>query len=448
MDQTAPPKRLHGPGPGRLGESLTGQVVGGKYRIESVLGRGGMAIVFAARHVTLGQAVAIKVLKPEIAGGASQAERVVREARAAARLSSENATRVLDIDALDSGEPYIVMEQLQGADLGQVLARRGPLPVRDAAGYVVQACDAIAEAHAMNLVHRDLKPSNLFLTTRRDGSDLVKLMDFGISKLISTDPEDSITATHESLGTPHYMSPEQLMTAKDVDTRTDIWALGVIVYRLLTGQYPFVGETTPALHVAIASAPAPRLRDVRADAPAEIEALVLACLAKSHQDRPRSVHAVARVLLPFADDDTRRRYAHLAETPGGLLGQGDPVEAGAAEASTRAELRRVAFRGTRRAVAVAGSVVVGLAISLGVGLVWAARRPVTSLAAAMDPPVASASASSAAETVAVPLPPAPVASAVALPTVPSATPPRGGSQTGGAAPRKTPHRLDPYAQRR
>jgi eukaryotic-like serine/threonine-protein kinase len=311
MSATAPPK-LPRDAALRVAQTVgVGSVLDGKYKVESVLGRGGMAIVVGARHETLGHRVAIKLLLPEIGASPAHAERVLREAKAAAGLTSENAVRVVDIGELDSGEPYIVMERLEGQDFAQLLKERRKLSVGEAASYLIQACEAIGEAHAKGIVHRDLKPSNLFLTKRPDGSALVKLMDFGISKVVSEEGEASLTRTQDSLGTPHYMSPEQLLTARDVDARTDVWALGVILYRLLTGEHPFNGETTPALHVAIASAPAPKLRAKREDAPAELEALVLRCLVKDRNKRLGSVAEFAAALSPFADEDTRRRYAHV-----------------------------------------------------------------------------------------------------------------------------------------
>jgi eukaryotic-like serine/threonine-protein kinase len=311
MSVTAPPKLPQGLGLRVTEDLAVGAVLGGKYRVESVVGRGGMAVVFAAKHLTLGHGVAIKVLRSDVGDPPELAARIVREARAAAGLTSENVTRVLDIGTLDSGEPYIVMERLEGADLGRTLAERGALPLCETASYLVQACEGVAEAHAKNIVHRDLKPSNLFLTKRRDGSSLVKLMDFGISKVISDAPDEALTTTQDCLGTPHYMSPEQLLRSRDVDTRTDVWALGVILYQMLTGERPFSGATTPAVHVAVAAAKAPRLRNKLPDAPPEVEALILECLVKSPARRLQTVQALAKALLPFADEATQVRHAHF-----------------------------------------------------------------------------------------------------------------------------------------
>jgi serine/threonine-protein kinase len=256
--------------------------------------------------------VAVKLLRPETPLSPELALRTFREARAAASITSEHVTRVLDVGQLDSGEAYLVMELLEGADLGQLLEANGPLPVRDVATYLLQACEAIAEAHAHGIVHRDLKPSNLFLAKRPDGSPLVKLLDFGISKMLEETTDQTLTGTYDTLGTPHYMSPEQLLSTRNVDTRADVWALGVIAYRLLTGERPFEGETTPSVHIAIASQDPAPIRKARPDLPAALEDLVARCLIKSRLERLQTVGEFAAALLPFADADTQRRYAHVA----------------------------------------------------------------------------------------------------------------------------------------
>jgi serine/threonine-protein kinase len=274
-----------------------------------------MAVVVAARHEAVGHRVAVKLLLPQATESTVYSRRALREARAAASLTSEHVTRVLDVGELESGEPYLVMELLEGQNFARMLKERGPLPVEEVATYLVQACEAIAEAHALGIVHRDLKPSNLFLCRRADGAPLVKLMDFGISKIVEQGLDDSLTTTHDSLGTPHYMSPEQLVSSRDIDTRTDVWALGVIAYRLLTRQHVFDGETLAALYLAIASAPAPRLRDARPDVPPELDQLIARCLVKQRADRLQSVAEFAAVLLPLTDADTRKRYAHVGQAP-------------------------------------------------------------------------------------------------------------------------------------
>ncbi|HEY3500068.1 MAG TPA: serine/threonine-protein kinase, partial [Polyangiaceae bacterium] len=218
-------------------ELRPGQVLAGKYAVERVLGRGGMGVVVAAQHLQLFHHVAIKLMLPEVAANSEAVLRFVREARAVTRIKSEHVVRVSDVGTLDSGEPFMVMEYLEGADLGALLLQRGPLPIAEAAEYVLQACDAIAEAHALGIIHRDLKPPNLYLSRRADGSPVVKVLDFGISKA-QTAAGDAMTRTSALMGSPLYMSPEQMTSSRDVDPRSDIWSLGIILYKLVSGRLP------------------------------------------------------------------------------------------------------------------------------------------------------------------------------------------------------------------
>src|SRR3984957_9184121 len=221
-----------------------GDVVGRKFVVEDVLGVGGMGVVLGARHVHLGQKVAVKLLLRSAAKHTDAVTRLLREARAAVDLQSTHVVRVMDVGTLDDGLPYMVMEHLTGSDLSAVLQQRKALPVEEAIDYALQAMEAIAEAHTVGLVHRDLKPANLFLTRRPDGSGLIKVLDFGISKATESSPRDqSLTATAAIMGSPVYMSPEQLRSSKNVDARTDIWALGIILYELVSGRTPFEDET-------------------------------------------------------------------------------------------------------------------------------------------------------------------------------------------------------------
>lgn len=236
-----------------------GDILADKYRVEAVLGRGGMGVVVAAQHLQLGQRVAIKFLLVEPAKNSDAVERFLREARAAVRIQSEHVARVIDVGTLASGAPYMVMEFLVGCDLAELIRTEGAQPISKVADLVLQAGEAIAEAHSKGIIHRDLKPANLFLTERPDGTSLVKVLDFGISKSTTADelgaPQASMTATATVMGSPLYMSPEQMRSTKNVDARTDIWSLGVIVFELLTGRPVYEAESLPGLCAMIASIP-------------------------------------------------------------------------------------------------------------------------------------------------------------------------------------------------
>lgn len=275
-----------------------GDILAGRYRVERVLASGGMGVVVAATHVGLGQKVALKFLLPAMLGTVDAATRFDREARAAALLKSEHITRIIDVGKLENGAPYMVMEFLEGCDLADLIERDGPLSIETAATYLLQACEGLAEAHAAQIVHRDLKPSNLFRASRPDGSPLIKILDFGISK-VADSGQASVTATAAVLGSPLYMSPEQMMSSKNVDARADIWSLGVVLYQLVSGVAPFEEETLPGLFVAI-STKEPRRLTERMAAPAELEAVVAKCLEKSPAARYQNVAELATALAPFA----------------------------------------------------------------------------------------------------------------------------------------------------
>ena len=286
-----------------------GDILAGKYRVERVLGAGGMGVVVQATHLELDERVALKFLLPDAVESVEASARFVREARAAVKIKSEHVARVVDVGRLENGAPYMVMEFLEGSDLN-ALIERGPLPIEDAIDYVIQACDAMAEAHAVGIVHRDLKPSNLFLTRRTDGSGLVKVLDFGISKVNVPDSSAAgLTHTSAFMGSPYYMSPEQMRSARNVDHRSDVWSLGVILYELLAGTPPFVAPTLPDLLAAIMTeAPAP-LRAKRPEVPPELEQVIVRALVKQREGRFQSVGELAAALVPLAP----RRSRHLVE---------------------------------------------------------------------------------------------------------------------------------------
>jgi serine/threonine protein kinase len=285
-----------------------GEVLDGKYRIEGTLGQGGMAVVLAATHLHLEERVAIKVLLPQWAEDPEFVERFMREGRSAIKIRSEHVVRVLDVGVIE-GRPYLVMEYLEGSDLDQLLASGGPLPVHVAVDYLLQASEAIAEAHASGIIHRDLKPANLFLTHRADGSPAMKVLDFGISKLMNSPRSSGVdmrtTQPSMVMGSPHYMSPEQMASARDVDERTDIWAIGAILHELLAGAPPFKGDTITALCATILKDAPAKLTTYRADVPPSLEAIIAKCLEKDPAARFANVADLAFALADYGSPSAR-----------------------------------------------------------------------------------------------------------------------------------------------
>jgi eukaryotic-like serine/threonine-protein kinase len=296
-----------------------GAVIDEKYRVDAFLGSGAMSVVAAAYHLELEQPVAIKFLRAPGFDQVQTTQRFKREARAAARIKSEHVVRVLDVGALPDGCPYIVMEHLAGRDLGRELAERGRLPATEAAGYLLEACEALAEAHAVGIVHRDLKPENLFLAERSDGTRVVKLLDFGISKSgIGNSLTDlALTRTATFMGSPLYMSPEQMRSPRSVDARSDIWSLGAIFYEALSGKLPFNAESIPELCLSVVSDEPPSLSQLVPELSPELVAIVGRCLEKDRDKRYPSVAQLAVELVPFAprEASTAERTKRILDLP-------------------------------------------------------------------------------------------------------------------------------------
>jgi eukaryotic-like serine/threonine-protein kinase len=417
-----------------------GDILAGKYRVERVLGAGGMGVVVAAYHLQLHQRVAIKFLLPEALNNVEAVERFAREARAAVKITSEHVARVIDVGTLETGAPYMVMEFLEGHDLARWVRLRGPLPLEQTVDFVLQACEALAEAHTLGIVHRDLKPANLFIVRGADALHSVKVLDFGISKATGPAAQDvALTRTAAVMGSPLYMSPEQMASSRNVDVRTDVWAIGVVLYELLTGHVPFNGDTLPEVCVKISSHPPPPLRDVRPDLPLAVEAIVLKCLEKDRERRFRNVGELTRALVPYGPPRARisaeriERVLLNAEGPTSAMpGAATPATAGKHERShgpvtLSSSWGATASRGSG-ARWVIGALAAALAIATAAGIALLARRPLQvgppPMAASVVDPLPPRPASVSATTLA-PAPPASIAPVVsAAAEEPAASAPR------------------------
>jgi serine/threonine protein kinase len=396
-----------------------GDILAGKYRVVKVLGAGGMGMVVEARHLQLEQRVALKFLLPEALKTPDVVARFTREARAAATITSRHAVRVLDIGSLETGVPYIVMEFLEGKDLADVLASRGPLPIAEAVDYILQACEALAEAHAAQIVHRDIKPANLFLARQADGSSIVKVIDFGISKVTGSTESGGLTTTSTLLGSPFYMSPEQLWSARTVDARSDVWSLGVALFELLTRETPFGAPTMPQLVAEILGKPPRSAVTLRPDLPRALETVILRCLEKEPQKRYRDVSELAAALVPFGSESAAALAARVSRVLGAIhplaetvsertveTTSQDPSWGRTAREQTRSRTRLVAALGAGVAgMALAGAVLLFLGQGERRGAPGAPLAPVPSISAVMASstalvvPSASSSAAASASSV-------------------------------------------------
>ena len=311
-----------------------GHVFLGKYRVDAIIGHGGMGVVAECTHLQLNERVAIKMLRKDVLLDEDAVQRFTREAQAAAKLKSEYVAKVTDVGRFENNVPYMVMEFLEGHDLGQLLEQRGVLPVPWASELMLQTCEALAEAHSLGIVHRDVKPTNLFVTWRPDGSALVKVLDFGISKSpLGTDMQ--LTQTQSLLGTPAYMSPEQMRSARLVDTRSDIWSLGTVFYELLEGRRPFEAESFSEMCVKVAvDPPAPMV-----NTPPALQHVILRCLAKSPEQRYATMADLGRDLVPFVQDTHQAQ--RLVERMARMLRRSQPnwdADASAAVRRSNADL--------------------------------------------------------------------------------------------------------------
>jgi serine/threonine-protein kinase len=433
-----------------------GDVLAGKYRVERELGIGGMGIVVAARHLDLDQLVAVKLMLQSKGGNVEGQQRFVREARAAARLKSQHVGRVLDVGTLENGTPYMVMEYLEGRDLSSLLESRGTLEISEAVEYVLQVCEAVAEAHTAGIVHRDLKPANLFLTERPDGSPCVKVLDFGVSKVLGE--EGKLTTDRQALGSPLYMSPEQMNSSAQVDARSDIWAMGIILYELLAGTTPFNAEGIQQLCMRVMfGAPIP-IGNYRPGIPPALESVILQCLEKERDRRWPHIAAFASALGPFAPARAAQ-YVNAAATVLGVeVAPSRPTEDYTAQVVATGAERPSQARtsGSEADLAVSGASQaatprVGLPVLLGIGallgiilllafLLFRADRPApeaTNLGNGAPPAAPSGEVSKPPSTT-TPEPPAPPAPSVSPHPISSAAPTASPKTAGGTKPPSRP----------
>jgi eukaryotic-like serine/threonine-protein kinase len=314
--------------------SVPGAVILGKYRVERIIGEGGMGFVVEATHLALGHHVAIKILRNERKDKELVA-RFEREADIASRLKSEHIARVSDAGKTALGEPFLVMELLEGRTLDEEIKARGPLPLLETIDFTMQACRGIGDAHAAGLVHRDIKPANLFVTRRRDGTPVIKVLDFGLTKAPDDAAVTALTSTTTTFGTPQYMSPEQIRSAKFVDARTDQHALGCVLYECLVGKAAYDAETLTALAVQIATRMPEPASSRRPELPAALDAVIFRALAKEPVDRFADLAGFALALVPFGGPNAPEAARAVAE----VLRPGSPeaMPGGEMPPSARAE---------------------------------------------------------------------------------------------------------------
>src|SRR5215475_3561682 len=365
------------------GIAAVGDVLASKYRVEKILGIGGMGMVVAATHLELDQRVALKFMLPNAESPETEA-RFLREAKAAGRLNSDHVCRMVDLGRLDSGAPYIVMEYLQGESLAALLRRHGPLRVPDAVDYILQAIEGLAEAHAHGIVHRDLKPDNLFVHRRNDGGTVLKVLDFGISKISL---HGVSTKTGDIMGSPAYMAPEQMESTRSVDQRADVWSLGVVLYQLVTGRPPFHGDTLPLLCMHVVNDDPEPMSAVRGDLPDGFEDAVMRCLQKEPDRRYPDVGELARALEPFGPTNastsasriqivlsrTGRHDSAAVISTAGVLAAGPALDSERVPPNTLVGTsgQSLGGRGEGRSWGVAGAVLAGLGVgALVVVMLW------------------------------------------------------------------------------
>ncbi|MDB5213720.1 MAG: Protein kinase [Myxococcaceae bacterium] len=365
-----------------------GSVIGDKYRVEQELGRGGFGVVVRARHLAIDQLVAIKVLTAgEDSEWKEDAARFKREGQATAALRSEHVVRILDVDFLPSGSPYMVMEYLEGETLHVIVHTRGPLSIGEAVDHMVEVLAALAEAHAAGIVHRDLKPANVLVTRGAGGTMVAKVLDFGVSKVAAhsgigaapgvapaSQPPSPITKTGAVIGTVAYMAPEQMLDAKRVDARADLWSVGIMLFELLTKKTPFGASSDPGIVTTMLTKPPLSLGALRPDVPPKLEKVIVRCLEKLPQKRYATASAVAAGLEPFTTPRARAALDALRRA-GRPSGAAAPIEKGAPAVIAGGGRDPARARRTALVIAMVGVALTVLFLGLTVGMLLGRRSP-------------------------------------------------------------------------
>lgn len=426
-----------------------GQVIGGRYRVGSRLGEGGMGVVCEAMHLGLEVPVAIKFIRTDLKDNSEFAQRFLNEARRAAQLKNEHVARVHDVGQLDTGDLYLVMERLEGVGLEAHLRSHGPLHQADAVSLIREACEGLSEAHAAGIVHRDIKPENLFLAHRIDGKRTLKILDFGISKQTTADAPSSLTNSERSLGSPWYMSPEQMIDTSSVDHRADIWSLGVVLFELLSATRPFEGGSIPEVCAGVLTAPAPALRERRPDVDPALESIVLRCLSKNPEERHATVLELSAELEPFASARDTAAPPPDSGTEAAFFRAGvEPSE------PTPLPLVPSTPKPSRRVTRARSLGMLGIlaTLALAIGAFAIARSETKKLRPPPEPTLAPAAPSAPLEQKDAPpappsAPPISVVPAAPTPAAPSSPPPPATSSSA-EAPRPTPSAEAPAATRK
>ncbi len=387
-------------------EAVPGQIVGGKWRIVALIGRGGMGAVYEGQNISIGKKVALKFIDAEFARQPDIASRFQREAEAASLVESAHIVHIFDSGVTDTGVPYIVMELLRGEDLRARLRRLGKLPNEEAVKIVAQTLRGLHRAHEAGIVHRDLKPDNIFLVDRDDDALFAKIVDFGISKMTRRSGEvgtGTLTRQGVVLGTPYYMSPEQAQALPNLDVRTDLWSVGAILYECLAGRPPHLGDTYEQIIISICTTDAPDLRSIDPTVPAPLAAVVHRALTRDKARRYQSAKEMLEALeltglvrsLHGATPPPLSSAQHVAPNVAASSGasavgamegagartrvswtKGEPKAIAIADTIVDTDERTVRARGVRRRGLVAlGLAVTGAAFVLTYGVLRAQRSP-------------------------------------------------------------------------